>query len=56
MKVRDYMEGKDMIGTKVEIIRQIIERNKERLIGFHDTGFVREFYIIELIKWGCSCE
>lgn len=54
--MRDHTEGKNMIGTKVEIIRQIKERNKETLIGFHDIGFVREFYIIELIKWGCSCE
>ncbi|HVH95566.1 MAG TPA: hypothetical protein VM682_01295 [Bacillus sp. (in: firmicutes)] len=45
-----------MIGTKVEIIRQIKERSKDTLIGLLAIGFVKEFYIIEVTKWGCSYE
>ncbi|MFP5107146.1 hypothetical protein ACSU6B_10280 [Neobacillus sp. C211] len=44
-----------MIGTKIGIIRQIKERSEDTL-GLLAIGFVKEFYIIEVTKWGCSYE
>ncbi len=48
--MRDHTEGKDMEGTKVEIIRHIKERNKETLIGVEVSTTVFP-YILRGVNW-----
>lgn len=48
--MRDHIEGKDMEGTKVEIIRHIKERNKETLIGVEVSTTVFP-YILRGVNW-----